>query len=438
MNQDKPAKNKHLLAMIDKKYYLAFIIGTLLLVLTIVFVSVFEGNFLGLIFYPMLIFSFFTQIMSGFGFITGYIPIAQKIINWLSKGAKKKPYSQKKVKTFEHRLKELDSKEEKQKKVFEDKEKKLKDAHQLLDEETSSISTVQKEKELTKLASEKEKLEIEKKEFQQKIQMKKENLQKDTAKHRSKFEEKMVETQEEMYPQRFKLIMIIPIYLMTVAGVFLTVLVIIKAILIISLGSGIETNNLYQVLEIIERIIANKYYKGVMSVITILTFYIIPSIKKIRNPEVNLAPQDFQGKRRKFSDWWKKRVTKNFRGIINDQFEDLERHYWEIIQIFGKSLLIPMGLAEFIIAPLGGMSIVLGYKFAIKKQKLQKYELILQIIIACFLLGMLITLFLPFITTNFNNIHPSINILSQLIYGVSLLFSFFLFTRMEISKVKKI
>ena len=437
MNQDKSVKNKPLLAMIDKKYYLAFTIGSVILVMTIILVSVFDGNFLGLIFYPMLVFSFFTQIMSGFGFITGYIPIAQKIINWLSKGAKKKPYSQKKAKIFESRLEELNLKEEKQKKIFEEKERKLIETHQLLNDEKTTISAGEKDKEQIKFAKEKEKLEKEKKEFHQEILKEKDDLQKEIAKHRSKLEEKIVETQEEMYPQRFKLIMIIPIYLMAIAGVLLTVAVIIKAILIISLGSGFETNNFYQVLETIERVIANKYYKGAMSVITVLTFYIIPSIKKIRNPEVNLAPQDFTGKKRKLSDWWKKRVTKNFRGIINDQFEDLERHYWEISQIIGKYLLIPMGLAEFIIAPLGSMSIVLGYKFAIKKQKLQKYELILQIVIACFLLGMIITLFLPFITTNLNT-HPSVNILGQLIYGVSLLVAFFIFTRMKISKANKI
>ncbi|NPE08462.1 MAG: hypothetical protein GNW80_09310 [Asgard group archaeon] len=431
-------KNKHPLALIDKKYYFAFAVGTLILVVTIVFVSVFDGNFLGLIFYPMLIFSFFTQIMSGFGFIIGYIPIAQKIINWLTKTSKKKPYSQKKIKAIEKELEKLKLKEEKQKRIFEEKESKLEDNHQLLNDEKSSLSSEQKEIELRKNANEKEKLLKEKKEFQQEIQNKKEDLQKEIDKHRSKFEERIIDTQEEIYPQRFKLIMIIPIYLMTIVGVLLTIAVIVKAILIINLGSGVETNTFYLVLDTFERIIANKYYKGVMSVISVLSFYIIPSVKKIRNPEVNLAPKDFKGKRRKLSDWWKKRVTRNFRGIINDQFEDLERHYWEIIQTIGKYLLIPIGLAEFIIAPLGSMTIVLGYKFAIKKQKLQKYELILQIVIACFLLGMILILFLPFMTTNFNNIHPSVNILSQLIYGVSLLASFLLFTRMEISKVEKI
>jgi len=438
MDQEKSIKIKQQLASIDKSYYISFIIGTVILVMTIVFMTIFNGNFLGLIFYPMLVFSFFSQIMSGFGFIVGYIPIAQKIIDWLMKGHKKKPYSEKKAKIFERRLVELDNKEEKQKKIFEEKERNLEKEYSLANKEDSFLSVEKKENELKNILNKKEKLEKEKKEFHQEISKKKEELQEEIKKYRGKLEEKIVETHEKMYPERFKLIMIIPIYIMFIGGILLTILIIIKTILLINLGSGIETNNLYQVLDVIETIIANKYYKGAMSIITALSFYIIPSIKKISNPETNIAPRNFRGKRRKLSDWWKKRISKNIRGIINDQFEDLERHYWEITQIIGKFLLLPMGLAEIIVAPLGGMTIVLGYKSAIKKEKLKKYELIMQIIIASVLIILIILLFLPFITTNFNNIHPSIMIVTQLIYGLSLMASFFIFTRMEISDIKKI
>ncbi|MCG3253058.1 MAG: hypothetical protein KAX09_04355, partial [Candidatus Heimdallarchaeota archaeon] len=92
---------------VDRNYYIAFISGLIVLLLTIILTATLKGvntSWLDVVFYPLIIYFIFQQILSGFGFITGYIPIAQKIINWLQRTAKKKSYSEKDINKFEKQL----------------------------------------------------------------------------------------------------------------------------------------------------------------------------------------------------------------------------------------------------------------------------------------------------------------------------------------------
>ncbi|MHA1434961.1 MAG: hypothetical protein ACTSO7_14055 [Candidatus Heimdallarchaeota archaeon] len=67
----------------DKKYYWGFGIGTLILVVTIILIYFLKGDsytWLEIFAFPLIVFFITQQVLSGFGFITGYIPIAQYFI----------------------------------------------------------------------------------------------------------------------------------------------------------------------------------------------------------------------------------------------------------------------------------------------------------------------------------------------------------------------
>ncbi|MEA2071284.1 MAG: hypothetical protein U9O98_08340 [Asgard group archaeon] len=239
-----------------------------------------------------------------------------------------------------------------------------------------------------------------------------------------------------MDPRRFKFILLVPLYVMVGVGGYIAISAIIKGIIIAV--QGVDTTSLVvRVIDKIDLVVVNEYYKGIIISVVIVIFYILPSIKLLKDPEAQIGPQRLDGRRRKISDWWKRRVTKDYRTLINRQFEDLRKHYWDIKQIIAKALLIPIGLAQLIVAPIGGMAVVMGIKTSVQRKKLEKYELVIQIIIGVALIGLLLASSFTLVARQIRSL-PAVMIISKLLYGLALIFSFYTFTRMPIAQTDKI
>jgi len=429
---------------IDKSYYIAFTSGLIVLILTIILTAVLRGentSWLDVVFYPLIIYFIFQQVLSGFGFITGYIPIAQKIINWLQRTAKKKSYSEKDIKKFDKKLDELERKEKREHKRIKSIEKEISKKEAVIKEKRESGSWSER-----KIRREEERIEKQIRELKQEevnidnhYSKEKEEIKDKKSEIRGKFGEKMVRKQEEMDPKRFKLIMLVPIYFMMILGIILSLISIIRAFIVWP-GDKILANeflqNVIDALGVLDLI--NEYYKGIIAAVFIITFFIIPAVKLFKNPEKDIAPKILTGRKRRVSDWWKRRIKKDHRTLLVRQFEDIRRYFYDIKQIIGRSLLIPIGLSQLVVAPIGGLSIILGIKSGVKRERLEKYENLLLIIVACALMGILVAAYLVFYAKELKAIHSIIVIIMKTLYIAFLIYSFRIFTRSPLAVVDEI
>ena len=426
--EQKPSVKEFLFEKFDKRYYWSFGIGTVVLVVAIIVLNIIKGEntLLQMFLYPLLVFFIFQQVLSGFGFITGYIPIAQDIINWLTKTSKKKAYSEKEAKKWEKDLKKLEAQEKKEKANFE-KEKKLIEKKKKEIEEKQETGRWRKRKikrELDKVQKKERELKKDQEDFEKELEKEIKDLKEKTKQYRGRLSEKVITTQEEMDPRRFKLIMLVPIYFMIVLGIVLTLIGLINPI--IRWAEGTPFGSL-DTLDII-----NEYYKGIMAGVGITFLYIVPAIRVYRDPSKEFISRVKEEKKRRFSFF--RRRKKDPRTLLNRQFEDMRKYYFRIKQIIKTALFIPIGLSMLIVMPIGGMSIALGVKTSIQRKKMEKYDLIIQIIIAVFLIALLVPTYLSaFAQFLKQGIHPVIPILLKVIYGSFLIYSFVIFARNPIT-----
>ncbi len=429
---------------VDKSYYIAFTTGLIVLIITIVLVATLKGEnvtYLDIVFYPLLVYFIFQQVLSGFGFITGYVPIAQKIIGSLTRSAKKKAYSEKDILKLEKELERLDEVENKKKEEYKKLDQELDQKEKLIEEKIAAGSwskrKIKREKE--KLEDRRLELKKEKKKFETEVDKEKEKIDEIKKEYRGKFAERVIHRQEEQEPRKFKLIMLVPLYVMMILGIVLSLFTIIRAIIVWP-GSTIPASEFLQnVVGFLGTLdLINEIYKGIIAAVSIITFYIIPAVKLFRNPEKDIAPKVLTGRRRRISDWYRRRIKKDHRTLLNRQFEDLRRYYYDIKQIIGRSLLIPIGLSQLIIAPIGGLSVVLGIKSGIKRERLEKYENMLLIIVASSLMGILVASYLFFYAKEIKSIHSMIVIIMKLLYVAFLIYSFMIFTRSPVSDVDEL
>ncbi|MHA1586850.1 MAG: hypothetical protein ACTSUW_05865 [Candidatus Heimdallarchaeota archaeon] len=429
---------------VDRNYYIAFISGLIVLLLTIILTATLKGvntSWLDVVFYPLIIYFIFQQILSGFGFITGYIPIAQKIINWLQRTAKKKSYSEKDINKFEKQLDGLERKEKREHNRIKSIEKEISKKEAIIKEKRESGSWSDR-----KISREEERIEKQIRELKQEerniddhYSKEKQEIKDKKSEIRGKFGEKMIQKQEELDPKRFKLIMLVPIYFMMILGIILSLISIIRAFIVwpgdTTPASGFLQTvvNALGVLDLI-----NEYYKGIIAAVFIVTFFIIPAWRLFKNPERDIAPKILTGRKRRASDWWKRRIKKDHRTLLVRQFEDMRRYYYDIKQIIGRSLLIPIGLSQLIVAPIGGLSIILGIKSGVKRERLEKYENLLLIIVACALMGILFAAYIFFYAKEVKTIHSIIVILMKLLYIAFLIYSFRIFTRSPLADVEEL
>ena len=429
---------------IDRNYYIAFTSGLIVLILTIILTAVLRGentSWLDVVFYPLIIYFIFQQVLSGFGFITGYIPIAQKIINWLQRTAKKKSYSEKDIKKFDKKLDELERKEKREHKRIKSIEKEISKKEAVIKEKRESGSWSER-----KINREEERIEKQIRELKQEeinvddyYSKEKQEIKDKKSEIRGKFGEKMVRKQEEMDPKRFKLIMLVPIYFMMILGIILSLISIIRAIIIWPGDEKVANEFLQNIVDALGVLdLINEYYKGIIAAVFIITFFIIPAVKLFKNPEIDIAPKILTGRKRRVSDWWKRRIKKDHRTLLVRQFEDIRRYFYDIKQIIGRSLLIPIGLSQLIVAPIGGLSIILGLKSGVKRERLEKYENLLLIMVACALMGILVASYLVFYAKELKTIHSIIVILMKTVYIAFLIYSFRIFTRSPLADVDEI
>ena len=426
--ESKPSIADFFMNELDKKYYWGAGIGTLVLIITLILIGTLRGTtpWLEIFAYPLLVYFITQQVLSGFGFITGYIPIAQHIINWLSKTSKKKAYSEKEAAKWEETIQKLEKKEEKEEREIEKKEKEAEKKEKQIKENKESGKWKRR-----KLRREEGKLEIlkteiidDKKSLEEHVTKEKDELKRLQKEYRGKMSEKIITRQEDLEPRRFKLIMLVPLYVMLIFGLVLAVFGIITTS--IRWSSGI----IIPVLDTLE--IVNQIYKGIMAGVSITFMLIVPAIRTLRTPEkeFKVIYKEEVEKRRRFTIFRRKK-KKDHRTILNRQFEDLRKYYWSIKQRLKNALLIPIGVSMLIVAPLGGTSIVLGAKTTFQRKQMERYELVLQIIIAFVLIGMVATTYFSFFASFLRGI-PIIAIITKLIYISMLIYSFVLFTRQPI------
>ena len=429
---------------IDYYYYVGFGVGLVILILTIVLVAIYKGEtvtWAEIIFYPLLVYFIFQQVLSGFGFITGYVPLGQKIINGLIRSSKKKPYSEKDVKYLEKTIKELEKRKEVGKKDYKNLETRLNTQYENLKqkEEGGFFSKRRVKKQLKDIEKKRIELEKERQDFFGKIEKEEDELKAKMKRYRGKMAERVLQKQEEMDPKRFKLVMLVPIYFMMALGIVLSVFFIIKAIIKWP-GDAVPANmvlqNIVGFLDILD--IINEYYKGIMAGVSITTFYIVPAIKLIKDPERDVAPKVFTGRKRQISDWWKRRVRKDPRTLLNRQFEDLRRFYYDIKIMIGRALLIPIGLSQLITAPIGGLSVVLGVKAGIQRKKMKRYENVILVVVAIAMIAILAAAYFSFFAKEIKSLHSILQIFMKLIYISFLIVSFYLFTRQPIARVNEL
>ncbi len=426
--ESKPSIADFFMKELDKKYYWGAGIGTLVLIITLILIGTLRGTtpWLEIFAYPILVYFITQQVLSGFGFITGYIPIAQHIINWLTKTSKKKAYSEKEAAKWEDTIQDLEKKEEKEEREIKKKEKEAEKKEKQIREKKESGKW--KGRKLRRVEGKLEKLKTEivddKKSLEEHITKEKDELKGLQKEYRGKMSEKIITRQEDLEPKRFKLIMLVPLYVMLIFGLVLAVFGIITTS--IRWSSGI----IIPVLDTLE--IVNQIYKGIMAGVSITFMLIVPAIRTLRTPEkeYKVIYKEEVEKRRRFAIFRRKK-KKDHRSILNRQFEDLRKYYWSIKQRLKNALLIPIGVSMLIIAPLGGTSIVLGAKTTFQHKQMKRYELVLQIIIAFVLIGMVATTYFSFFASFLRGI-PIIAIITKLIYISMLIFSFVLFTRQPI------
>lgn len=425
---------------VEKKYYLGFSLGLITLIITIVIIVVTKADYLAVITYPTIAYFILQQVLAGFGFITGYIPVAQWIIKQLKKSAKKKQYSEKDLKKIDEKCKKLEEQIKEREVTFKKKLKELDDQELNLNRQIKNGELVNKRKirkVRNKINGERKKLEKEYKDYCKKNEEERKNLLEQKKEYRGKREEELLKKQEEN-PTLFKLILIVPLYVMTAVGIFLSIWAIVQTIIYWITGSTESTNIAIRTFNALDMALTNDIYKGILSCVAIFTFYLLPSIWLLKDPEKPLGPKVYKGFRRKVSDWWKRKVTKDHRTLLQRQFDDLRRLYWEVKQIIGNALLIPMGIAEFALAPIGGLAIALGVKKSFEKENpLKKYEHVFMIIVSITFIGLLLFMHIAGIARTIRRDFKAVFFISRLIYGLSIIASFVVFTRMPISDVEK-
>ncbi|MHA1124247.1 MAG: hypothetical protein ACTSSB_04745 [Candidatus Heimdallarchaeota archaeon] len=427
----------------DKKYYWGFGIGTLILVVTIILIYFLKGDsytWLEIFAFPLIVFFITQQVLSGFGFITGYIPIAQYFINWLTKGSKKKPFSEKEVAKWEKTIQELEEKEDKENQKIKKKEKEADKKEKAILENKESGKW--KGRKLRREEGRLDKLQVEiaddKKSIEEHITKEKNELKELQKQYRGKFSEKIISRQEDLEPRRFKLIMLVPLYVMLVIGLGLAIFSIVTTSIHWAVPENL--NNLISADDkdpLISLYIVNEIYKGIMAVVSIVFMLIVPSIRALIDPakEFKVIYKEEEEKRRRFAIF-RRRRKKDHRSLLNRQFEDLRKYYWSIKQRIKNALLIPIGMSMLIVAPLGGTSIVLGAKTTFQRKRMERYELILQIILAAVLIGMVATTYFSFFARFIRGI-PFIALITKLIYMAMLILSFVLFTRQPIAELEE-
>ncbi len=434
-NEPKPSVKEFFFETFDKKYYWGFGIGTIILITTIILIHFLKDDaipWLQIFAYPLLAYFIFQQVLSGFGFITGYIPIAQGIINWLTKTSKKKAYSEKEARKWDKEIDKLEAKEEKEKREINKKEKQLNKKKKEIKhkQEIGKWNEKKAKKELAKLEKKEKELKEDQEEFSEELSKEKKKLKEKQKQYRGKLSEKVVTTQEDIDPRRFKLIMLVPIYVMIVVGIVLTLIGLINPIILWANGTPIGA------LDTLDRVM--EYYKGIMAAVGIISLYIVPAIRVYRDPTKEYISRVKEEKKRRRIFFFI-RPKKDPRTVLNRQFEDMRKYYWKIKQVIRNALFIPIGLSMLIVAPIGGLSVVLGGKTTIQRKKMEKYDLIIQMIIAVFLIGLVVPSYFSFFA-NFlkTGIHPIIPIIIKLIYGSLLIYSFVLFTRNPIADMDEV
>jgi hypothetical protein len=226
--------------------------------------------------------------------------------------------------------------------------------------------------------------------------------------------------------------MLIPIYVITILGLILTIIGLINPIIRWAQGTVIP------VLDTVDMV--NEVYKGIMTITGIVAIYIIPSIRALRDPnKFYIVRYREVDERRKFLFFRIGKKKEDSRSIINRQFEDLRKYFWDIKTLIRRNLLIPMGLSMLIVAPIGGMSVYMGIKTGIRRKELRKIDWIVFIIFAVAIICLIAPTYFTFFA-NFlkNGIHPSISILIKLIYGSMLIYAFILFTRQPIARLRNV
>ncbi len=428
-SEPKPSVKEFFLKTFDKKYYWGFGIGTIVLITTIILIHFLKDEaipWLQIFAYPLLAYFIFQQVLSGFGFITGYIPIAQGIISWLSKTSKKKAYSEKEARKWDKEIDKLEAKEKKEKQEFSKKEKQLNKKKKEIEDklETGKWNEKKAKKEYAKLEKKEKELKEDQEEFSEELSKEEKKLKEKQKQYRGKLSEKVITTQEDIDPRRFKLIMLVPIYIMIIVGIVLTIIGLINPIIRWVDGTQIGAlNTLDNVME---------YYKGIMAAVGIISLYIVPAIRVYRDPTKEFISRVKEEKKRRIFFFIRRK--KDPRTVLNRQFEDMRKYYWKIKQVIRNALFIPIGLSMLIVAPIGGLSVVLGGKTTIQRKKMEKYDLIIQIIIAVFLIGLVVPSYFSFFASFLKvGIHQSIPIIIKLIYGSFLIYSFVLFTRNPIA-----
>ncbi len=419
---------------LDKNYLIAAAIGLVVLITTIIIIHFTRGEtkWLAIFAYPLLFYFIFSQIISGFGFITGYFPMAQDIINWLTKTSKKKAYDQEELEKLDEYLEILDRKEKGEIEKLKEKlaEIERKESICLEKYEKGKLSERKTRREMGKIT--KNKKEIEKEEIKCKEQFKeeKEKIIKKQKEFRGKFGERIISRQEEIEPIKFKLIMLVPIYVITIVGLVLTIIALINPIIRWADGTTIDA------LDKLDMV--NEYYKGIVAGIGIVTIYIIPSIRAIKDPnKFYIIRYREVDERRKFLFFRIGKKKEDSRSIINKQFENLRKYFWDIKTLIRRNLLIPMGMSMLIAAPIGGMSIYLGIKTGIRRKELSRLDWIVFIIVAIALMCLLVPTYFTFFARFLKEgIHPSISVIIKIIYGAFLIYGFYLFTRQPIARLK--
>ncbi|MHA1212461.1 MAG: hypothetical protein ACTSSH_08375 [Candidatus Heimdallarchaeota archaeon] len=415
----------------DRKYPISASVGLIILISTIIIVYFTKGeaSWGDILFYPILIYFTFQQILSGFGFITGYIPIGIDIINWLSKTAKKKSYDEKDLEKLDKKHDNIESNEKREMKKYDkllnnlkDEEKKAETKFELGKWSQRKYNRVKK-----KLEDRKKNINKDKANAEDNFQHDLDEIKEKQKEYRGRVSEKIITKQEGLDPAKFKLIMLVPIYVMLVLGLILSAISFINPIIRLANGTplpGIDT------LDII-----NEYYKGIIAGWGIISFYIIPAIRILRDPSKEYVQRIkvVEEKKRRFR-FFRRKKKEDPRTLLNRQFEDLRKYYWDIKQMIGKALLIPIGLSMLVAAPIGAMSVSLGVQTSIRRQKSKRHELVIQIIVGITLIGMLVYTYFSFFARYLKSgIHESIPIILKIIYTTFLILSFVLFTRQPIA-----
>ncbi|MHA1761677.1 MAG: hypothetical protein ACTSXA_13775 [Candidatus Heimdallarchaeota archaeon] len=441
--EPKPSVADFFTKELDKKYYWGAGIGAIILIITLILTGLLRGTtpWLEIFAYPLLVYFITQQVLSGFGFITGYIPIAQHIINWLTKTSKKKAYSEKEAAKWEETIQDLEKKEEKEEREIEKKEKEAEKKENQIREKKESGKW--KGRKLKREEGKLEKLKVEivddKESLEEHVTKEKDELKGLQKQYRGKMSEKIITRQEDLEPRRFKLIMLVPLYFMLVLGLGLALFSIITTSIHWARGdfadSFISTTESIIGLDALHTV--NEIYKGIMAVVSIVFMLIVPAIRTFRTPEkeYKVIYKEEVEKRRRFAIF-RRRKKKDHRSLLNRQFEDLRKYYWSIKQRLKNALLIPIGMSMLIVAPLGGTSIVLGAKTTFQRKKMVRYELVLQIIIAFVLIGMVAVTYFSFFAQFIRGI-PIIALITKLIYISMLIYSFVLFTRQPIHDLEE-